>query len=172
MDMGGHGTGLDWGTMAMLNEIFFWTMIMFGIWHTAAFWVDFGLLLYAVSCSCHVISCHGMFFSLFLGFEIHVWMDSDGLGRQTPGLAWWWHWVFRGSMFMRVSLSEKKKRLAKSGREIGSTRHETAGDPRRRYGFLEFGESGTEQQSTAKHGIRERGYPGHQCFFCMLGRSY
>lgn len=63
MDMGGHGTGLDWGTMAMLNEIFF--LDDDHVWHLAHC-CFLGGLWFTVVCRVVFMSCHIMSWHVFL----------------------------------------------------------------------------------------------------------
>lgn len=145
-DMDGYG--LDWGTMPCLMRLF-WTMMMFGI-------------------------CFLLLVGLGACLDMYA-MDSDGVGRQTPGLAWG-HWACWFSSFRRY----ENKRALKNG-EMATHRKE--GGSARRHGrrpyldlditFLEFWESGHSNRARRSMGFASEDTRGIIClFFCMLDRFW
>lgn len=107
-DMDGHG--LDWGTMPCLMRLF-WTMMMFGI-------------------------CFLLLVGLGACLDMYA-MDSDGVGRQTPGLAWG-HWACWFSSFRRYenkrALEKRRDGDTQKGRGLSTTtRLETLPRPRHHF---------------------------------------
>ncbi|KAK1836907.1 hypothetical protein QBC39DRAFT_60876 [Podospora conica] len=135
----------------------------------------FFLLCLSYVLSCHVMSCNG----LMNGIRVYVWeWTGEGLGkgmaRAQPGLALG-HLL--GLFCAFYEADECGRGGGKEGRgtpceeaqgaQRNMTRPATLARPRYHFSLYLLLTFGAKQSSEAKHGIRERGYPGI-VLFCLV----